>query len=480
MELPPGIFRVGFIFYVNVNVIFIVNRGVNVVMNLRVENKKITDLKPAPYNPRLDLQPGDPDYEKLKRSIQEFGLVEPIVFNERTGYVVGGHQRLKVLQDLGWSEVPVSVVDLDPEKEKALNVALNKIEGDWDNFKLKELLEELDTGAFDITITGFDEEEIEDLMTQFYVEEETEVKEDNFDPDKAAEEVQEPVTKPGDVWLLGRHRLMCGDSTNIDDVLRLMGGKQADMIFTDPPYNVDYEGSNGKKIKNDNMEDSAFYQFLYDAFVAMYTVLKEGGPIYVCHADSEGLNFRKAFKDAGFLMKQCLIWVKNSLVLGRQDYHWKHEPILYGWKPGAAHAWYGGRKQDTVVEEDVDLVIQKEGDHFVLSFSNGIKSVMVKVPSYEIVFSGDDSDSTTWRIEKPKKNADHPTMKPIALCARAIQNSSKPGELVLDPFGGSGSTLIACEQTGRTCFTMEFDPIYCDVILRRFEEFTGQKPVKLA
>lgn len=164
MELPPGIFRVGFIFYVNVNVIFIVNRGVNVVMNLRVENKKITDLKPAPYNPRLDLQPGDPDYEKLKRSIQEFGLVEPIVFNERTGYVVGGHQRLKVLQDLGWSEVPVSVVDLDPEKEKALNVALNKIEGDWDNFKLKELLEELDTGAFDITITGFDEEEIEDLM----------------------------------------------------------------------------------------------------------------------------------------------------------------------------------------------------------------------------------------------------------------------------------------------------------------------------
>lgn len=375
--------------------------------------------------------------------------------------------------------MPVSVVDLDPEKEKALNVALNKIEGDWDNFKLKELLEELDTGAFDITITGFDEEEIEDLMTQFYVEEETEVKEDNFDPDKAAEEVEEPITKPGDVWLLGRHRLMCGDSTNIDDVLRLMGGKQADMIFTDPPYNVDYEGSNGKKIKNDNMEDSAFYQFLYDAFVAMYTVLKEGGPIYVCHADSEGLNFRKAFKDAGFLMKQCLIWVKNSLVLGRQDYHWKHEPILYGWKPGAAHAWYGGRKQDTVVEEDVNLVIQKEGDHFVLSFSNGIKSVMVKVPSYEIVFSGDDSDSTTWRIEKPKKNADHPTMKPIALCARAIQNSSKPGELVLDPFGGSGSTLIACEQTGRTCFTMEFDPVYADVIVKRWEEFTGQKAVRI-
>ncbi|MGG3737208.1 site-specific DNA-methyltransferase [Aeribacillus pallidus] len=449
-------------------------------MNIRIENKKIEDLVPAPYNPRLDLQPGDPDYEKLKRSIQTFGLVEPIVFNERTGYVVGGHQRLKVLKDLGWTEVPVSVVDLDSDKEKALNVALNKIEGDWDNFKLKELLEELDTGAFDVTLTGFDEDEIEDLMTQFYVEEETEVKEDNFDPDQAVEEIEEPISKPGDIWLLGRHRLMCGDSTNIDDVLKLMGNKQADMIFTDPPYNVDYEGSNGKKIKNDNMEDSAFYQFLYDAYVAMYTVLKDGGPIYVCHADSEGLNFRKAFKDAGFLLKQCLIWVKNSLVLGRQDYHWKHEPILYGWKPGAAHAWYGGRKQDTVIEEDADLVVQKEKDHVLLTFSNGIKSIVVKVPGYEIVFSDDDSDSTTWRIEKPKKNADHPTMKPIALCARAIQNSSKPGEIVFDPFGGSGSTLIACEQTGRTCFTMEYDPVYADVIIKRWEEFTGQKAVRLS
>lgn len=287
---------------------------------MRIEKRNIEELIPANYNPRKDLQPNDTEYIKIKRSIETFGYVDPIIVNERTGVIVGGHQRLKVLKDLGYDEVDVSVVDLSEENEKALNVALNKISGDWDNFKLKELLEELDTGTIDVTLTGFDEEEIEDLMTQFYVEEETEVKEDNFDPDNAAEEIQEPITKPGDVWLLGRHRLMCGDSTNIDNVLRLMGGKQADMIFTDPPYNVDYEGSNGKKIKNDNMEDSAFYQFLYDAFVAMYTVLKEGGPIYVCHADSEGLNFRKAFKDAGLLLKQCIIWVKNSLVLGRQDY----------------------------------------------------------------------------------------------------------------------------------------------------------------
>lgn len=449
------------------------------IMDIRIVNKKIDDLVPAEYNPRLDLQPGDPEYEKLKRSIEEFGLVEPIVFNERTGRVVGGHQRLKILRELGWEEVPVSVVDLDDHHEKALNVALNKIEGDWDNFKLKELLEELDSGLIDVTLTGFDEEEIEDLMTQFFVEDENEIKEDDFDPDEVAEEIEEPITKPGDLWRLGRHFLLVGDSTKIEDVKRLMGNEKADMIFTDPPYNVDYEGATGMKIKNDNMEDSEFYQFLFDAFVAMYQVTKEGGPIYVCHADSEGLTFRKAFQDSGFLLKQCLIWVKNSLVLGRQDYHWRHEPILYGWKPGAAHKWYGGRKQSTVIEDPVDLAITPKGDHVLLTFNNGISSTVVKVPSYEIIHDGSDEGMTTWRIERPKRNVDHPTMKPIALCARAIRNSSKPGERVLDPFGGSGSTLIACEQTGRICHMMEYDPVYAEVIIRRWEEFTGQNAVKL-
>jgi DNA modification methylase len=251
------------------------------------------------------------------------------------------------------------------------------------------------------------------------------------------------------------------------------------MIFTDPPYNVDYEGNNGMKIKNDNMDDSAFYQFLYDAFVSMYTVMKEGGPIYVCHADSEGLNFRKAFKDAGFLLKQCLIWAKNSMVLGRQDYHWKHEPILYGWKPGAAHKWYGGRKQDTIIEDQFNVKItQKDGKHFI-HIQNGVHTLVLSCDEYEIEYASDDSGTTLWRIEKPRKNADHPTMKPIALCARAIQNSSKPGDIVLDLFGGSGSTLIAAEQTGRRAYLMEIDPIYADVIVKRWEEFTGEKAMKM-
>ncbi len=447
---------------------------------MRIEKMKVTDLIPADYNPRLDLQSGDKEYEKLKRSIQEFGYVDPVIWNERTGVVVGGHQRLKVLQELGYEEIDVSVVDLSEEQEKTLNIALNKIEGDWDNFKLKELLEDIDTGSFDITLTGFDEDEIENLMTQFHIEEEGEIQEDDFDPEEAAAEIKDSITKNGEIWQLGRHRLMCGDSTKLADVVRLMGEDKADMIFTDPPYNVNYEGGTGLKIQNDNMDDAKFYQFLFDAYTAMYRVLKEGGGIYVCHADSEGLNFRKAFIDAGLLLKQCIIWVKNSLVLGRQDYQWKHEPILYGWKPGAAHCWYGGRKETTVIEEPVDLAISKYEGYSLLTFTSGTNSTVVKVPSFEVLHEGTDEGSTTWRIEKPKKNGDHPTMKPIALCARAIQNSSKPGEIVLDPFGGSGSTLMACEQTGRACRTMEYDPVYAEVIIRRWEEFTGQKAIKLS
>ncbi len=446
---------------------------------LHVAPMKISELKRADYNPRLELQPGDPEFEKLKRSIETFGLVEPIVFNVRTGTVVGGHQRLSVLEHLGWDEVDVSLVDITLEEEQFLNIALNKIEGDWDPYKLKELLEEMDTGQFDMSLTGFDEEEIEDLMTQFHIEDESEIQEDDFDPDKAAEEVVEPVSKFGDIWRLGRHRLLVGDSTKVEQLRRLLDGKEADMIFTDPPYNVDYEGSDGKKIQNDSMEDSAFYIFLRDSFDAMHAVLKKGGPIYVCHADSEGRNFRNAFHDAGFLMKQCIIWVKNSLVLGRQDYQWKHEPILYGWKEGAAHKWYGGRKETTVVETPVDLAITRQNDHVLLTFSNGTHSTVVKVPNYEIIHDGTDEGSTTWRIEKPKKNGDHPTMKPIALCAKAIKNSSRPNEIVLDSFGGSGSTLIAAEQTGRCAYVSELDPVYADVIIRRWEEFTGQKAVKL-
>lgn len=442
---------------------------------MKIIKMRISQLNPAIYNPRVKLQSGDPEYEKLKKSLQEFGCVDPIIYNERTGNVVGGHQRLKVMRDLGIEETDVSVVDLPLEKEKALNLALNKISGQWDMPKLKDLLEELNTGEFDIEVTGFDAEEIEDIITQF--EPLTEVKEDNFDIEKALEEIKEPVTKPGDIWQLGQHRLMCGDSTVEADVLKLMNGALAEMVFSDPPYNVDYEGGTGLKIQNDNMEANEFYRFLLAAFTNMFKVTAPGGAVYICHADSEGNNFRGALKESGWLMKQCLIWVKNQFIMGRQDYQWRHEPILYGWKPGAAHRWYGGRKQSTVIEDSSPIIIQQTGEGTVITITAGIEEIVLKVPSFEVLST--EAESTIWRFDKPLKNDVHPTMKPIGIPARAIRNSSKPGQILVDLFGGSGSTLIAAEQTGRICYTMELDPIYCDVIIQRWEEFTGKKAVKI-
>ena len=449
---------------------------------MKIELIPIDKINPAPYNPRKDLQPGDPEYEKLKRSIQEFGLVDPLVWNERTGNLVGGHQRLKIMQEMGETEAHVSVVDLDDEREKALNIALNKISGDWNLPLLKDLLEELDAGVLDVEITGFDIDEIEGLMTQFH--DPNKVKEDEAPPPP-----EEPITKPGDLWLLGRHRLLCGDATIITDVERLMGGKKADMVFTDPPYNVNYGEKasmlndyqkghrNTSSIKNDNMKKDDFLRFLIDSFKSIYVALCPGGAFYICHAESTGLEFRKAVLEAGFLLKQCIIWAKNSLVIGRQDYQWKHEPILYGWKPGAAHRWYGGRKNTTVIEDNAQVVIEKQDDHAIIHLSLGLQQLAIKVSDYEVIFDGDDNLTTVWRIEKPQRNDVHPTMKPVGLCARAIGNSSKPGEIVLDVFGGSGSTLIAAEQLNRTCYMMELDPIYCDVIIKRWENFTGQKAV---
>jgi len=445
-----------------------------------VENISIDKINPAPYNPRKDLKPGDEEYEKLKRSIHEFGYVEPLVWNKHTGNLVGGHQRFKILLDEGIASVDVSVVDLHENDEKALNIALNKIEGDWDNAKLKDLLEDLDNGAYDLELTGFDMDEIESLMTQYF--DEGEIKEDDFDVEEATEQARENTrSSQGDIWQLGTHKLIVGDATNENDILALMGEQQADMVFTDPPYNVGYEGGTDEKLKiqNDKFEDEEFYQFLLDAHENMLKVVKNGGALYVCHADSEGLNFRKAFIESGFLLKQCLIWVKNSLVLGRQDYQWKHEPILYGWKPGASHNWYNGRKETTTQEFPVDLSIEPKRDHAVLTVNNGVNSVVLKVKDYEVIYDGDDSQESIWRIERPSRNADHPTMKPIKLCARAINNSSKRGDIVLDPFGGSGSTLIACEQTGRSCRIVEFDPVYADVIIKRWEDLTGKEAIKL-
>ena len=384
------------------------------------EKKRTSELLPADYNPRKDLKPGDAEYEKLKRSIEQFGYVEPVIWNKTTGRVVGGHQRLKVLMDLGFTEVDCVVVELPDEKEKALNVALNKISGDWDKDKLALLISDLQGADFDVSLTGFDPAEIDDLFKQSVKDG---LHEDEFD---VAAELEKPtITKPGDIWTLGRHRLICGDSTKPETFELLMAGRKANLVITDPPYNVNYEGSAGK-IKNDNMTNDAFYQFLLSAFQNTEAVMADDASIYVFHADTEGLNFRRAFADAGFYLSGCCIWKKQSLVLGRSPYQWQHEPVLYGWKKNGKHQWYTGRKETTI-----------------------------------------------WEFDKPKKNGDHPTMKPIALLAYPIMNSSMSNTLVLDPFGGSGSTLIACEQSDRSCFTIELDEKFCDVIVKRYIEQAG-------
>jgi DNA modification methylase len=387
---------------------------------MQIEKLKTERLIPADYNPRKDLKPGDPEYEKLKRSIEQFGYVEPVIWNKTTGRVVGGHQRLKVLLDMGITEVECVVIEMDEEKEKALNIALNKISGDWDKDKLALLIADLQGADFDVSLTGFEPAELDALFKDSLKDG---IHDDDFDVDA---ELQKPaVTKPGDVWTLGRHRLVCGDSTKSDTFTTLMDGKLSNLVVTDPPYNVNYEGTAGK-IKNDNMGNEAFYDFLLAAFTNTEAAMAQDASIYVFHADTEGLNFRKAFSDAGFQLSGCCIWKKPSLVLGRSPYQWQHEPVLFGWKKKGKHNWYADRKQTTI-----------------------------------------------WEFEKPKKNADHPTMKPIALLAYPIMNSSLTNCIVLDPFGGSGSTLIACEQSDRICFTIELDEKYCDVIVKRYIEQAG-------
>lgn len=384
---------------------------------MQMEKIKIEKLNPAEYNPRKDLKPGDSEYEKLKQSIQTFGYVEPVLWNKRTGNIIGGHQRYKVLVELGQTEIDCVVVDMDLENEKALNIALNKVSGDWNKDKLMLLISDLQGSDFDVSLTGFDAFELDDLFKDSLKDN---IKDDDFDVD---EELKKPaVSKQGDLWILGKHRLVCGDSTKAETYNVLMDGKQANLTVTDPPYNVNYEGNAGK-IKNDNMGNEAFYDFLLSAFKNAESVMAKDASIYVFHADTEGLNFRKAFSDAGFYLSGNCIWKKQSLVLGRSPYQWQHEPVLFGWKKSGKHNWYSDRKQTTI-----------------------------------------------WEFEKPKKNKDHPTMKPVALVAYPILNSSLTNCIVLDPFGGSGSTLIACEQTDRICHMIELDEKYCDVIVKRYIE----------
>lgn len=365
---------------------------------------KTSDLVEYENNPRLN----DKAVEAVANSIRNFGFKVPIIVDGNK-VIVAGHTRLKASKLLGLDEVPCIIADdLTDEQLKAFRLADNKTAelADWDDDKLRMELELL---SIDMTQFGF-----EDLESEL----DRDVLEDDFDENE--ELPANPFSQKGDVYVLGRHRLMCGDSTINESVKALVGGVAIDMIFTDPPYNVDYEGTAGK-IQNDKQGDLEFYEFLFKAFTNMHEVTKKGGSIYVCHADTEGLNFRNAFKNAGFKLAECLIWVKNALVLGRQDYHWRHEPILYGWKEGEAHYFIDDRSQDTI-----------------------------------------------WEYNKPKNNDLHPTMKPLELVGKAISNSSRKFNNVLDLFGGSGSTLIASEQINRNAYLMELDERFVDVIVKRY------------
>lgn len=386
----------------------------------------VDSLKPAAYNPRKKLKKGDKEYEKIKKSIVEFGYVDPIIVNF-DGTVIGGHQRLTVLSDLGYKEVQCVQVRIDDEnKVKALNVALNKITGAWNEELLADLMVDLQDADFNLDLTGFEAPEIDQLFSKVHNKE---VKEDDFDVD--GELTKPTISKQGDIWHLGKHRVICGDSTKPETYQLLLGDKKANLVVTDPPYNVNVEETAGK-IKNDNMSDADFFQFLFNMFVNVEQSMEDDASVYVFHADTEGLNFRKAFKDAGFYLSGCCIWKKNTLVLGRSPYQWQHEPVLYGWKQKGKHQWFSDRKQTTI-----------------------------------------------WEYDRPKSSKEHPTMKPVQLMAYPIQNSSMRGTLILDPFLGSGSTLIAADQTGRICYGIELDEKFVDVIVKRYMEVTEKSDVLL-
>lgn len=388
---------------------------------MNVQQVKIEKVKPYDKNPRKNKAAVD----YVANSIKEFGFQQPIVV-DKDMVVIAGHTRLKAAKKLKIKEVPVVIADnLTEEQVKAYRLADNKTaeKAEWDFDLLTDELLSLQELDFDMEQFGFDFD---------FSEDEEAVEDDNWEADVP----EEPISKRGDIWVLGRHRLMCGDSTDAADVALLMDGNKADMLLTDPPYNVDYTGKASeletRKIENDKMEDSAFQDFLTSAFENAAENMKAGGVFYIWHADSEGLNFRVACKKAGFQVRQCLIWNKNAMVMGRQDYQWKHEPCLYGWKDGASHLWASDRKQTTVLE-----------------------------------------------FEKPQKNNLHPTMKPIKLFDYQIKNNTKGDDIVLDLFGGSGTTIMAAEQNGRRGFVMEYDPKFVDVIVDRWEQFTGMKAKKI-
>jgi site-specific DNA-methyltransferase (adenine-specific) len=386
-----------------------------------VEMRPITSIKPYENNPRVN----DAAVDAVAASLKTFGFRQPCVVDEDDVIIVG-HTRYKAALKLGMAEVPVHVArGLTPAQARAYRIADNQTAtlSQWDEDKLPLELMELQKADFDLALTGFPEDEVLRLLTQPAAE-------GQCDPDEVPDPPAEPVTRPGDLWLLGRHRLLCGDATKPEDLARLLPDRPADVLLTDPPYNVAYEGKTADKltIANDAMSPAEYRKFLKSALATASERLRPGGAFYVWHADTAGLDVRLACAEAGLSVRQCLVWVKSVMVLGRQDYHWRHEPCVYGWADGAAHTWLSDRSQTTVLEFD-----------------------------------------------KPARSADHPTTKPVELFAYLLGNSCKPGGTVLDCFAGSGTSLVAAEQTGRTAALLELDPRYCDVIVRRYETFSGHK-----
>ena len=384
---------------------------------MKIVSVKLHDLKPYENNPRLN----DNAVDSVMNSIKEFGFKVPIVIT-KDNVIVAGHTRYKASKKLNLDEVPCIVADdLSEQQIKAFRLADNKVSelAEWDFSKLEMELAEIE---LDMSLFSFEELEIK---TEDNVSEE-----DNFNIDEALEEISTPTTQKGQLWKLGNHYLMCGDSTNKNDVEKLMQGNKADLFLSDPPYNVNYQGKSKERmtILNDDMDSVSFRSFLTDAFKNAFNSMKDGASFYIWYASKEHINFELAINNNEQEVKQVLIWNKNNIVLGRQDYHWKHEPCLYGWKKGAGHNWYSDRKQTTVLDFD-----------------------------------------------KPSKSDLHPTMKPVDLISYQIKNSSQKNNIVLDLFGGSGTTLIACEQLNRICYTMELDEKYCDVIINRWETLTGKK-----
>ena len=400
--------------------------------------------------------------ERMVRCIEEYGFRIPILALP-DGEVVDGDLRLKAALHMGLETVPVLLAEgMTGEQVRAFRILANSSVAwsKWNDEELALELRELWAADFDLELTGLPLAEIEDLLASLGEADGGE------DPD-ALPESGPVVTLPGDLWLLGAHRLLCGDSTRKAEVRSLMAGEEADLVWTDPPYNVDYHGKAGS-IRNDSLPDAEFRQFLRDAFAAMFAVLRKGGAAYVAHADTEGLNFRGAFCEAGFKLASCLVWRKDHFVLGRADYQCQHEPILYGWKPGAAHRWFGGRKRKTLQELGGLGRVDVLPDGTVSLF---LDDRALRVSGRDLAV--EDLETTLVFEAKPRSSDLHPTMKPVSLVERFLKNSSLKGDGVLDPFGGSGTTLIACERTRRRCRTMELDPKYADVIVRRWQEFTG-------